>query len=159
VSWGIGIWCLVGANMDRFLCSSLEANYRRWSTTRIAKRFIIVISILFGILFIEIIYCFEASVPNVPVACYGRNLPCQLFNDWIFISIDIILPTIFLSIFGALTIRNVRSRIVYPVTNLVNTNNNKPVIRNNDRNLTRMLLIQVNLTFLSIFNRKLINKN
>ena len=141
VSWAMGIWCLVGANIDRYLCSHRTPANRRLSTVRTAKYFIIGNFIFFGILFIEVVYCFEASVPGVPVACYGRNIACRIFNDWAALSFNIVLPSIFLAIFGALTIRNTRLRIVQPMINSVNTNN----INNNtnDRNLTRMLLIQV----------------
>jgi hypothetical protein len=147
VAWATATWCLVGASIDRFLCSSYSNAYRRFSNNRMAKRFVIGIFIFFALVFIETTYCFEASVPNVPVACYGRNLPCQLFNDWVSLLFDIILPSIFLFIFGALTIRNVRTRIIHPTTNPVNpvdASNNRLSMRINDRNLTRMLLIQVN---------------
>ncbi len=142
----MAVWALVGASIDRFLCSSHSVNYRRLSTSRIAKRFVMGIFILFVLLFVETIYCFEASVPNVPVACYGHDLPCRIFNDWIALIIDIILPSIFLSIFGALTIRNARLRVVRPAINLIGpsvTNTHRLLTRNNDRNLTRMLSIQV----------------
>ncbi|CAF1031199.1 unnamed protein product, partial [Rotaria sp. Silwood1] len=115
VTWAMGTWCLVGANIDRFLCSHHSVAYRRLSTRRTAKRFLVGIFIFFALLFIEVTYCFEASVPNVPVACYGRNIPCRLFNDWAALSFDIVLPSIFLAIFGSLTIRNVRLRVVHPV--------------------------------------------
>lgn len=136
VTWAIATWTLVGASIDRFLCSSHIVKYRRLSTKRMAKYFLIGISLLFVLIFIEIFYCFEASVPNVPVACYGRNLSCRIYNDWMALLFDIVLPGIFLTIFGMLTIRNVRSRFIQP--NMI-----RIPIRNNERNLTRMLLIQV----------------
>jgi len=150
ITWAMGIWCLVGANIDRFLCSHHSVTYRRLSTRRTARRFLIGIFIFFALLFIEVIYCFEASVPNVSVVCYGRNIPCRLFNDWAALSFDIVLPSIFLAIFGSLTIRNVRLRVVHPTVNPVNsnnTNNERLSMQNSDRNLTRMLLVQVNVTF------------
>ena len=145
----MAVWCLVGANIDRFLCSSSSVTYRRLSTKRMARRFVMGILIFFTLLFIESIYCFEASVPNVPVACYSRNLPCRLFNDWVALLIDIVLPSVLLFIFGTLTIRHIRSIIVPATTSSVNPgtiNNTRLSIRNNDRNLTRMLLIQVSFT-------------
>ncbi len=148
VSWAMAIWALVGASIDRFLCSSNSATYRRLSSIRLARRFLIGIFIFFALLYIEAFYCFEPSVPNVPVACYAYNLPCRLFNDWVNLSVDIILPSICLAIFGTLTIRNARRRIVYPTINLINpirTNNKALSMPYNDRNLTRMLLIQVSL--------------
>ncbi len=151
ISWAVASWTLVGASIDRFLCSSHSATYRRLSTSRLARLCVIGIFLFFALVFIETLYCFEASVPNVPVACYGQNLPCQLFNDWVSLSFDIVLPSIFLAVFGALTIRNARLRIVHPAINPINpnvTNNNTASIRNTDRNLTRMLFVQVSLLVL-----------
>ncbi|CAF4015700.1 unnamed protein product [Adineta steineri] len=157
VSWAMAAWALVGASMDRFLCSNHSAVYRGWSTCRTAKRYLIGILTFFVLLFAQVFYCFEASVPNVPVACYGRDLPCRIFNDWISIAFDIVIPSIFLAVFGTLTIRNARPRVVHPrissiqvaiASNINNNNNNNTApSRNNDRNLTRMLLIQVCIVF------------
>ena len=151
----MAIWCLVGASIDRFLCSSLSNAYRQFSTERMARRFVIGILIFFALLYIETIYCFEASVPNVPVLCYGRNLPCQIFNDWTALSMEIIFPSVFLFIFGSLTIRNIRSRFIRGGINSVgpmNRNNNRLRMRINDRALNRMLLVQVNMTFFHSLN-------
>ncbi|CAF0985098.1 unnamed protein product [Adineta steineri] len=143
VTWPMGIWCLVGANIDRYFCSHSSITLRQFSTNQMAKRFILGIFVLFLLLFIEVVYCFEGSIPNVPVLCYGRNIPCRLYNDWAALLFDIILPSICLAIFGLLTIRNIRSRVVYPVRSVQNCINSRLLIRLNDRNLTRMVLIQV----------------
>lgn len=146
INWAMGIWCLVGASIDRFLCSHHLATYRRWSTSRTARRFVLAMYIFFTLVFVEVLYCFEASVPNVPVACYGRNIPCRLFNDWAALMFDIILPSLLLALFGVLTIRNVRYRVVYPAVSVMSSQNmgtTRLPMRTNDRNLTRMLLVQV----------------
>ncbi|CAF1000317.1 unnamed protein product [Adineta ricciae] len=143
VTWPMGIWCLVGASIDRYLCSHSSARYRLFSTNLIAKRFVLAIFIFFCCLFVEVLYCFEGSIPNVPVLCYGQNIPCRLFNDWAALSFDIILPSFFLAVFGALTIRNIRLRSVRPIINSEVRSNRRSTIHANDRNLTRMLLIQV----------------
>ncbi|UJR11812.1 hypothetical protein I4U23_015992 [Adineta vaga] len=109
VTWAVTIWALVVASIDRFLCSSRSAAYRRLSSIRTERRYLIVIFLFFALVFIETIYCFEASVPNVPVACYGQNLACRISNDWMSLSFDIILPSIFLAIFGSLTIRTAQT--------------------------------------------------
>ncbi|CAF1271541.1 unnamed protein product [Adineta steineri] len=151
ISWAVAIWALVGANIDRFLCSHHSVIYRQLSTSQLAKRFLMGIFTFFAFVFIEIYYCVEAKVPNVPVACYGRNLPCRVINDWVYLGVDIILPSIIISIFGTLTIRNARLRIVRPITNLIHqittTKNNIVLTRRNDRNLTHMLFIQVSFVF------------
>ncbi|UJR18010.1 hypothetical protein I4U23_004911 [Adineta vaga] len=143
VTWAMGTWCLVGANIDRYLCSHPSVTYRQLSTNRVAKLFLLGLLIFFVLLFVEVIYCFEGSIPNVPVLCYGRNIPCRVFNDWAALLFDIILPSICLAIFGSLTIRNIRLRIIHPIRNILTTRNSRTLLRYNDRNLTRMLLIQV----------------
>ncbi|CAF4271793.1 unnamed protein product, partial [Adineta steineri] len=92
VTWPMGIWCLVGANIDRYFCSHSSMTLRQFSTNQMAKRFILGIFVLFLLLFIEVVYCFEGSIPNVPVLCYGRNIPCRLYNDWAALLFDIIPP-------------------------------------------------------------------
>ncbi|CAF1307292.1 unnamed protein product [Adineta ricciae] len=64
ISWSSAIWILVGANIDRFLCSHQSVAYRR-------------------LIYTEVLHCVEARVPNVPVSCYGRDLPCRIINDWV----------------------------------------------------------------------------
>lgn len=156
VTWPLGTWCLVGANIDRFLCSHHVVAYRQFSTKKMAKRYLISIFIFFALLFIEVVYCFEGSIPNVPVLCYGRNIPCRLFNDWAALSFNILLPSIFLAVFGALTIRNIRYRVIHPmmITRHSNTASNDRVqMRHKDRNLTRMLSIQVNIIFFNFHSQ------
>ncbi|UJR18284.1 hypothetical protein I4U23_005187 [Adineta vaga] len=147
ISWSTAIWSLVGANVDRFLCSHQTVAYRQLSTHRLAKRVVMSIFIFFTFVFTEIFYCVEAKVANVPVSCYGRNLPCRIINDWVYLGVDIVFPSIIITIFGILTIRNTRSRIVRPITNsfpqTVRTINPLILARKNGRNLTRMLFIQV----------------
>ncbi|CAF1364909.1 unnamed protein product [Adineta ricciae] len=143
VTWAMGAWCLVGANIDRYFCSHSSITVRQLSTNRMAKRVILGMFIFFCLLFVEVIYCFEGSIPNVPVLCYGRNIPCRMFNDWAALLFDIILPSICLATFGLMTIRNIRMRVVQPVRKPTTNSGSRLLTRFNDRNLTRMLLIQV----------------
>ncbi|CAF1013162.1 unnamed protein product [Adineta ricciae] len=150
VTWAIAIWALVGASIDRFLCSSRSATYRRLSTIRTARYYLTAIFVFFALFFAEVLYCYEASVPNVPVACYGQNFACRIFNDWMSLFMDIILPSIFLALFGSLTIRNAQTRMVRPITESIHhtdVNNQIKLVRKNERNLTTMLLVQVSIVF------------
>ncbi|CAF1307116.1 unnamed protein product [Adineta ricciae] len=128
ISWSSAIWILVGANIDRFLCSHQSVAYRR-------------------LIYTEVLHCVEARVPNVPVSCYGRDLPCRIVNDWVYLGVDIVFPSVVITIFGILTIRNTRSRIIHPTINsfphAVRTTQQSILARKSGRNLTRMLFIQV----------------
>lgn len=103
------------------------------------------------LVFLEVFQCYEASVPNVPVACYPRSLPCRLYNDWMLILLNTVLPSIFMAIFGSLTIRNIRARIVQATEHHETTRNvinNQLRLRLNGRNISKMLLIQLSLRLL-----------
>lgn len=150
VCWAIATWAFVGASMDRYLCSSSSVVFRARSTIRTARQFLTGISIISTIIFIEVLYCYEASVPNVPVACYSHNLACQLYNDWMTILYIIAVPSIFMSVFGILTVLNIRKRIIHPVTAtkkmpIVNRREMQPHLKRIDHNLRKILFIQVSL--------------
>ncbi len=94
------------------MCSSHSATDRQLSAGGLEKRFVIGIFIFFAFVSIETLYCFEANLPNVPATSDGHNLTCQLFKDWVSLSIDMVLSSIYLAIFGAFANSNARLRIV-----------------------------------------------
>jgi len=148
VSWMVSVWSIVGASIDRYLCSSALVRYRQWSTVRTARCAMAALFISAATVYLEVLYCFEANVPNVPVACYCRNLACRLFNDWMNLLGSIVIPSVLLVVFGTLTLRNARVRRVQPIlasVSTVTTIRNGTRTQQNDRNLTRMLSIQVSL--------------
>ncbi|CAF1411842.1 unnamed protein product [Adineta ricciae] len=154
IAWAVAIWALVGASIDRFLCSSRLVARRQLSTLQMERRYIIVVFTFFTLLFIEVLYCFEAHVPNVPVACYGRNMICRIAIDWIYLLLIIILPSILLIAFGILTMRNIRTRVIRPTIGpMQNTvsNNTTNLPRNDERTLTKMLLVQKHFRY-SLFS-------
>ena len=143
-------YALVGATFDRYLCTCSSVSYRAMSSIRTAKRFLIGVLIITIILFVEIFYCFEGNVPNVPVACYTQGLVCQLYNDWMNILYNVVLPSGLMAIFGIMTIFNIRRRIIYPLSKLtlaptINRMNIQPRLRKIDRSLRKILFIQVSL--------------
>ncbi|CAF1321940.1 unnamed protein product [Adineta steineri] len=148
ICWSIAAWAFVGATMDRYFCSSASAVYRLKSSIRTARKFLIAILILSILLFVQVFYCYQASVPNVPVLCYTQAPACQLYNDWTNILYNITIPSCFMAIFGILTITNIRKRIIHPAptSNSLSMPNNANMhvnLKKIDRNLRRILLIQV----------------
>ncbi|CAF1242415.1 unnamed protein product [Adineta ricciae] len=140
VCWSMSTWAFAGAMMDRYLCSNPLVIHRLKSTVRTARRFLIFFFILSIALFAQIFYCYEASVPNVPVACYTQTLACQIYNDWTNILYNILIPSIFMTIFGVLTISNLRRRTVHPIQTNTQT---QPTLRRIDRNLRKILFVQI----------------
>ncbi|CAF2893584.1 unnamed protein product [Rotaria sp. Silwood2] len=144
--FSVAVWTLVGASSDRYLRSSALVKFRNFSTVQTARRILIIIITGSVLVFLEVFYCYEASVPNVPVACYPQSLPCRLYNDWMLILFTTVIPSCFMAVFGSLTIRNIRTRVVQPVMHVEfrnNTANQNVRLRLNDRNINHMLLIQV----------------
>lgn len=151
--WSMATYALVGATFDRYLCTCSSVNSRAKSSIRTAKRFLIVILIITIILFAEIFYCYEGNVANVPVACNTQSLLCQMYNDWMNILYNIVLPSGLMGVFGMMTIFNIRRRIIYPLSKLtlaptINRVNIQPRLRRIDRSLRKILFIQVSLSSL-----------
>ena len=153
VCWSMSTWAFAGAMMDRYLCSNPLVIHRLKSTVRTARRFLIFFFILSIALFAQIFYCYEASVPNVPLACYTQTLACQMYNDWTNILYNILIPSIFMTIFGVLTISNLRRRTVHPIQTNTQT---QPTLRKIDRHLRKILFVQVcfPLNWLELFKLK-----
>jgi hypothetical protein len=148
VCFGVSSWALVSANVDRYLSSSVSIHYRQLSTARTARRLLTIIFVVCTLIYLEIFYCYQASVPNVPVACYPQISACQLYNDWMLILFTSIMPSVFMAIFGLLTIRNIRTCVIQPIRKPVTTVNTivkQARSRKNDRNISQMLLVQVSL--------------
>ncbi|CAF0817315.1 unnamed protein product [Rotaria sordida] len=151
ICFSVAAWTLVGASSDRYLRSSILVKFRNLSTVQTARRFLIIIITVSVLIFLEVFYCYEASVSNVPVACYSLSLPCRLYNDWMLILIPTVIPSGLMAIFGSLTIRNIRTRFVQPVMHVKfssNTTQHNLRLQLNDRNISRMLLIQVSVVLL-----------
>ncbi|CAF3010125.1 unnamed protein product [Rotaria sp. Silwood2] len=148
VCWSVATWAFVGASIDRFFGSSASVTYRSLSTVRMARRFLIIVLIISILIFGEIFYCYEANVPNVPVPCYINSSTCQLYNNWMNILYNIVIPSGLIAVFGILTIVNVRKRIVHPVrlttiAFVTRRINRQPRMRKIDQHLRKILSVQV----------------
>jgi hypothetical protein len=156
-------WSFVGASIDRYLRSSESITHRSWSTSQTARRFLIIILILSVLIFGEIFYCFEASVPNVPVACFPYSPICQLYNEWMNIMYNIMIPNGFMAGFGILTLLNVRKQIIHPTLPIsigatVHRINHQSRMRKIDQYLRRLLLVQVSFKHFSHHKQSLLTE-
>jgi hypothetical protein len=144
------VWLLVFATIDRWFSSSAKIHRRRLSSIKVACRSIIIICISSFILWAQSIYCYDANTPDAPLKCYGKSDVCRSFNDTVYASSTVAIPSLFMLIFGLLTIHNInQSRraiqpVVITVTNISQvTRVKRKISRRNERSLTRMLLLQV----------------
>ncbi|CAF3434686.1 unnamed protein product [Rotaria socialis] len=148
ICFAVAAWALVAASSDRYLHSSRLVKYRSLSTVQTARLLLMIISTVCILAYTEVLYCYQASVPNVPVACYPQSFSCRLYNDWMLIMVNTIIPSFSMVNFGSLTIRNIRPGVIYPIKRCDLPNdivNHNLRLRRNDGNISRMLLIQVRI--------------
>ncbi|CAF2604796.1 unnamed protein product [Rotaria sp. Silwood2] len=143
-------WLLVFATIDRWFLSSTKIHRRRLSSHKIAYYNIIIIFCLSFILWIEAIFCYDAYVDHAPIKCYGKSNSCRVFNDIVYASSTVAIPSMLMLIFGLLTIRNINrsrrtSRVFFNTIPTIGQNGSKrrKRIRRTEVSLTCMLLLQV----------------
>ncbi|CAF0927217.1 unnamed protein product [Adineta steineri] len=152
-------WFVVLATLDRWLLTSIHANYRQMSTVKNAQRSIIITVIFSMILFIYAPICYQIGLTNVPLQCSGNTKLCRAFVDMTYASITISLPIVIMNIFSFKTISNIR-HMKKRIRPLQQYNNKRIVTRVNistrewkttDQRLLRMLFIQIILFTLFSF--------
>jgi hypothetical protein len=151
------VWLIVLAAIDRWFLSSTKITRRRLSSRKIAYRGLIIIPISSFILWSESIFCYDTNLPQAPLRCYGKSYECRVFNDLVYASSTVMIPSLLMLIFGFLTIHNINRtrRAIEPfiatVTHIDPLNRRKRRRRRrNQSSLTRMLLLQV--IFLTLFS-------
>ncbi|UJR30150.1 hypothetical protein I4U23_017690 [Adineta vaga] len=103
----ISAWLLVFATIDRWLSSNRRVHNRRFSSCKIAYKSILIIYLLSCILWAEALFCYDANVTRAPLKCYGKSDSCRIFNDIVYASSTVAIPSILMLIFGLLMIRNI----------------------------------------------------
>ena len=99
------------------------------------------------------LYCYEANLPNTPLKCYGKTAYCRLLTDITYACFTIILPVVLMTIFGLMTISNMRQIQMRAKSSSIKESSNKEtlliLIRQKQRrkklesHLRRMLFLQV----------------
>ncbi|CAF2456415.1 unnamed protein product [Rotaria sp. Silwood2] len=102
-------WLLMLATIDRWLISSTNVHFRHSSSYKNVLRSIFLLTLLSLIFHCQLLYCYEPDLNNTPLKCFNKNTICRLINDLSFAIITILLPLILISIFGWMTISNIRS--------------------------------------------------
>lgn len=145
---------IVSAAIDRWLSSSPDQHRRQMSTLKNARRSILLVLTYSCIINAPIIFCYEANLTGALRPCYGSTYVCRLLTDLLYAFGTTILPIICMTIVGLLTINNVhhiRSRVRtvtgtavgYTRRGVAITQNEQRTRRKMDRNLLKMLLVQV----------------
>ncbi|CAF1353336.1 unnamed protein product [Adineta steineri] len=141
----ISCWIVLMACIDRYLHSSINIRFRRFSSLKTARIAIGIITILMPLLYIHMVIFFTIyngrdPYGNVIPVCNGQKGFYQAFMILWHMFMYSICPTFLTLLFGCLTVRNIhQGRQVVPV---VVGENNRSARRSNSQ-LLRILIIQV----------------
>ncbi|CAF1374675.1 unnamed protein product [Adineta ricciae] len=132
------LWFVVFASIDRFLSTSSSVKFRQLSNLLLAQKISLIVILITYLAHIHIFFFFRA---DSQIGCthggrkYGVFFICQ------YVIFYVIIPIILMTLFGILMIRNVR-RVRNRVAPQGN-NEQTQRLRSNDRQLFRMLLLQI----------------
>ena len=151
----LALWFIVLASIDRYLTSSDRIRYRQWSSVPIARTTIIVTTLVMFIINIHVLVFARAEVIDGTATCTILPNEYLVFFNLFVPVISCILPLILMSIFGILTIINIR-RIRHRIAPRDHQLQSER-LRSNDRQLVIMLLVQVLITTIIVAPWSLIN--
>jgi hypothetical protein len=156
----IALWLIMLATIDRWMTSSNNIHRRRYSSLKNAQKGSIIITIISILCYSQMLYCYKSNLLNTPLKCYGKTSSCRLLTDITYTCFTISLPVILMTIFGLMTISNIRQIRICMEPRKVPSNKhiNKEILlfskqqkqrwKKLERYLRRMLLLQVILLIL-----------
>ncbi|CAF1210120.1 unnamed protein product [Didymodactylos carnosus] len=135
-------WFIVLATIDRFMSSSHNFKYRRFSRLSVARSTIVITTIICLLFYSHVLIFYD----NTNGICDAVKGVYTIFNDVCYLVGYSIVPPILMSLFGFLTIYNVhRLRRIAPKK----TASRIVIITNKSQQLAFMLLFQVIFTTLT----------
>jgi hypothetical protein len=146
----MAIWLITLATIDRWLLSSMNFHRRQLSTLKNVTKGIILTIIISTILYSHMLYCYQSNLIDTPLQCYGKSAECRLATDIIYALITILIPSVLMIIFGLMIISNIRylrMRVeTVTIVSILSPSRVKQMkLKKTDRQLLRMLLLQVSL--------------
>lgn len=152
----LATWLITLATIDRWLLSSIDIHRRRWSSLRNARIATSICAFLSICSYFHMIFCYEANQTEQPLKCYGGTEQCRLATDLTYALVTLVIPLMLMTIFGLLTISNirqVRSRVHTLQQGLTSKGNDQPGThamthdehqsRRTNHHLLRMLIVQI----------------
>ena len=137
----LALWFIVLASIDRFFSSSSNPRFRQLSNMSLARKSIIIITIVIFLSYVHILIFFKTVTIGPMNSCIMWPYEYVIFLSFFAPIISCVLPIVLMSIFGILMIinvRNVHNRILPQFNNGRNER-----WRSHDRQLIVMLLFQV----------------
>ncbi|UJR12933.1 hypothetical protein I4U23_017106 [Adineta vaga] len=146
IPFSLIIWFPVLASIDRFLSSCRSVRLRQLSSLTIARRVIVSTYTIFLLSHIHMLVYYESSSTDSQFICMTVSLEYILFVNIFDPLVTCILPIFFMCVFGILIVYNVRGVRNRIVTHSSTVRNER--LRSNDRQMTKMILIQILITTL-----------
>ena len=139
-------WFMVLASIDRYLSSSRDVRYRRMSNKSLAQKAIGLTILIVGLAHFHTFIWMSVDYTTKPSNCNIIGYIYEIAFQTFFLVLICILPPMLMSLFGILTVMNVRK---YRTQVIPQPNQTQDIhSRAKNRQLIRMLLIQV---FVTIF--------
>jgi hypothetical protein len=102
----LSTWFILFACVDRFLSSSANVHYRSWSSLRLAKRLILITSVICLIFpYTQVFYCYSISPQKI---CANQYDICEITVDGVLLICNSGLPPMLMVLVSILTIHNVK---------------------------------------------------
>ena len=149
VSTTVSSWFLAYATIDRYCISCRNVTYRNLSSIRYAHRAMFITLLGGSAAFAETFYCYVPNLRNSPLSCYGRDMPCRLYNEITSALLFVVIPSTLMLVFGYATVKNVRL-LQMSIAPTARTDATIRSIKKTDRQLIQMLVVQIVLSI--IFN-------
>ncbi|CAF1311837.1 unnamed protein product [Adineta ricciae] len=144
VSQSASVWLIVLACFDRYLSSSLNILRRRWMNIKRTYSITFCILILSLLAYIEIFFCFAASV-QTQGECMIKDKSCSFVETISYLVLNSFLPSILMLGFGTAMLMNIKQSHQRTLNGLMNK------IDRRDKQLIYMLLLQVASIVLCMF--------
>jgi hypothetical protein len=151
-SRAVAFWLIMLATVDRWLLSCADIRRRNLSTVKNVHRGIASVTFLSIVIHCQTLYCYEPNLVDAPGKCFSDGMICRLLNDMLLAICSILIPLLLMTVFGLMTISNVRhsrNRIhptnISTVSHLVIFNHRQRRLNKTDRHLLIMLFVQVTL--------------
>ncbi|CAF0830676.1 unnamed protein product [Rotaria sp. Silwood1] len=148
-SQSVSLWLIVLACIDRYLSSSSNIVHHRWINRRKVFSIVSCISILTSLSYIEVFFCFEASLITNNI-CSAKNQLCSYIDTANFLIFNSFLPPSLMLSFGAAMLINIKQSY-QRVEDIQSNTRSIHRINRRDRQLISILLLEVALIVVSMF--------
>ncbi|CAF0897241.1 unnamed protein product [Adineta steineri] len=137
------IWFISLACVERYLASSASVYKRQLLTMKRAYISMIFVILIDFMVYAQQFFCIDTNqqILGAPQPCYQlkKNVSCQIVDSLFQFLFEILAPTCMMTVFGSLTLRNVRNqrrRITTTQPDIVLSNANQPIALHHTMNIS-----------------------